>query len=113
MGAAGPRLGRRQLRLALLRNPRTPAQTALPLLTNPRLEARTRHALTKGVEFLRSTQLKEAPWTGAWTRAAETLPADHPGLPDSFNRRATEIRIDYVQHALSALLMYETLIQGH
>jgi hypothetical protein len=86
---------------------------ALPLLTNPRLKARARHALTKGVEFLRSTQLKEAPWTGAWTRAAAQLPADHPDLPDSFNRRATEIRIDYVQHALSALLMYETLITGH
>ncbi|MBT3294750.1 MAG: hypothetical protein HN919_11170 [Verrucomicrobia bacterium] len=86
---------------------------ALPLLSDPRLKARALHAVTKGAVFLRHTQLKTEPWEGAWTRAATKLPADYPNLPDSFNRRATEIRIDYVQHALSALLMYEALVTGN
>ncbi len=82
---------------------------ALPLLKDLLLKARTQHAVEEGIEFLLRTQLRSGICAGGWPRAAETLPASHPGHTASFNRRATEVRIDYVQHALSALLMYEAL----
>jgi hypothetical protein len=82
---------------------------ALPLLKDPLLKARTQHAVEEGIEFMLRTQLRIGKCAGGWPRAAERLPKAHSGYTSSFNRRATEVRIDYVQHAMSALLMYEAL----
>jgi hypothetical protein len=82
---------------------------ALPLLKDPLLRARTQHAVEEGIEFILRTQHHIGRCAGGWPRAAEKLPESHSGYTSSFNRRATEVRIDYVQHAMSALLMYEAL----
>jgi len=63
-----------------------------------------------GIRFLLDAMIKEGPFVGAMPRATARIPADHPEA-DSFNRRATEVRIDYVQHALSAFLQYRRFLQ--
>ncbi len=86
---------------------------ALPLLTDTVLRARTQHAIEQGIEFLLKTQLRGGIGAGGWPRAARILPKTHSGYTRSFNRRSTEVRIDYVQHAMSALLMYEAMQLDH
>ncbi|MBW2457027.1 MAG: hypothetical protein JRI68_21105 [Deltaproteobacteria bacterium] len=68
------------------------------------LRGRIRTAADGGIAFLLRAQVTEGPHRGAIPRAIERRvdqPADSP-----FNRRATEVRIDYVQHALSAWIQY-------
>lgn len=62
-----------------------------------------------GIQFLIRSQIISGKYRGAIPRAVAFMPANNPNS-QSFNERATEIRIDYVQHALSAFLQYrETL----
>jgi hypothetical protein len=63
----------------------------------------------EGIAFLMRSQVKSGENAGAIPRAIRGLPEDHPKFSNSFNRRATEVRIDHVQHALSAMLQYEQL----
>jgi hypothetical protein len=63
-------------------------------------------AVKDGLMFLLRTQWRSGPYAGGIPRAARKLPARHPNFTSSFNRRVTEVRIDYVQHALSAMLQY-------
>jgi len=63
------------------------------------LRARMEGAVHAGIAFLVRAQVRDGPRAGAVPRAAE------PSGPD--DRRATEVRIDYVQHALSAMIQYE------
>ncbi|NQU41091.1 MAG: hypothetical protein HQ523_14160 [Lentisphaerae bacterium] len=79
---------------------------ALPLLDDPDLREAVRRTIRDGIAFLAHTQLLDGPWQGAWPRASAPLPRTHPAYSAAFNQRATEIRIDYVQHALSALLTW-------
>ncbi len=68
------------------------------------LRERIRVAADEGIAFLLRAQVTEGPHGGAIPRAIERRgdqPEDSP-----FNRRATEVRIDYVQHALSAWIQY-------
>ncbi len=60
-----------------------------------------------GVRFLLRSQIRSGNYAGAMPRAIHPLPRMHPLYSKAFNRRATEVRIDYVQHALSAMLQYE------
>jgi hypothetical protein len=64
-------------------------------------------AINEGMQFLLRSQIQSGKHAGGIPRAIHTLPEDHPQFRKSFNRRATEVRIDYVQHALSAMLQYE------
>jgi hypothetical protein len=64
-------------------------------------------AIDEGIGFLLRTQIRAGAYAGGIPRAVQILPEDHPYFTESFNRRATEVRIDYVQHALSAMLLYE------
>ena len=64
-------------------------------------------AIDEGMQFLLRSQIQIGEHAGGIPRAIHTLPEDHPQFKKSFNRRATEVRIDYVQHALSAMLQYE------
>jgi hypothetical protein len=66
------------------------------------LRPEIRVAAAKGVGFLRRSQVSSGPSKGGITRALRKL----NGEGGSFNRRQREIRIDYVQHALSAWLQY-------
>jgi hypothetical protein len=66
---------------------------------------RIEQAIGSGIEFLLKAQI----YDGAIPRAIAPLPDDGSKGRSSFNRRVTEIRIDYVQHALSALLGWHRL----
>ncbi|MBI4700680.1 MAG: hypothetical protein HY744_05870, partial [Deltaproteobacteria bacterium] len=72
------------------------------------LRAALRQAITEAVAFLLRCQVLEGPHQGGFVRALRKI----PGAGGGFNRRQAEIRIDYVQHALSALLGYAQLPQG-
>ncbi|MCB0385783.1 MAG: hypothetical protein KDD43_10350, partial [Bdellovibrionales bacterium] len=64
-----------------------------------------------GVGFLIKNQIKdEGPFKGAIPRAIGPVKKgqDRNSIRQ-FNLRATEIRIDYVQHALSAMLQLESI----
>jgi len=63
----------------------------------------------EGIGFLLRSQVQSGEYAGAIPRAIRSLPESHPQFEKSFNLRATEVRIDYVQHALSAMLQYQQL----
>ena len=66
-------------------------------------------AINEGLPFLLRSQIRSGEHAGGIPRAIQILPEEHPQFKKSFNRRATEVRIDYVQHALSAMLEYERI----
>lgn len=59
--------------------------------------------IDKGILFLLKAQMRNGPYKGAFTRGLIL------GENSKEDARAQEIRIDYVQHALSAMLEYERL----
>ncbi len=63
-----------------------------------------RSSIERGVAFLRGALIRSGPFAGGVPRAVGRLPPDGSQTRQRFNRRAGEIRIDYVQHALSAML---------
>ena len=67
----------------------------------PRLEK----AVDIGIAFLLQSQVESKRYKGAFPRAVALLDGQGKEI-ESFNSRATEIRIDYVQHALSAMIQY-------
>ncbi|MGD8762638.1 MAG: hypothetical protein PVG87_10060 [Desulfobacteraceae bacterium] len=70
------------------------------------LRERIRVTAREGIAFLIRSQIPSGKYTGGIPRAIHPLPINHPRFDKSFNDRATEVRIDYVQHALSAMLDY-------
>ncbi|MBF8275629.1 MAG: hypothetical protein HW390_702 [Candidatus Brocadiaceae bacterium] len=62
-------------------------------------------AVYQGIAFLLNAQIKEGPFAGAFPRSVGRLNQNTPEAKE-FNNRATEVRIDYVQHALSAMIQY-------
>ena len=68
--------------------------------------------IDEGLLFLLRAQIRSGPYGGGMPRAILTLSENHPQFDPSFNRRATEVRIDYVQHALSAMLQYKEVYYG-
>ena len=78
----------------------------LPENTEP-LRKRIVFAVNAGLVFLLNAQLRSGPYAGGMPRATGRLPENHQRFSSSFNRRVTEVRIDYVQHALSAMLQYK------
>jgi hypothetical protein len=73
------------------------------------LKKQIRSSAEKGLRFLLRSQITSGEYAGAIPRAIRPLPESHPRFNKAFNRRATEVRIDYVQHALSAMLQYQHL----
>lgn len=63
-----------------------------------------------GVAFLRRSQITRGKAKGGIPRAVAVLAESSPFASGDFNDRATEVRIDYVQHALSAWLQYQALL---
>ena len=72
-----------------------------------KLNALTSMAVKDGMLFLLRTQIVSGQHAGAVPRAIRRLPAGHPFHSRKFNRRAAEVRIDYVQHALCAMIGYD------
>jgi len=70
------------------------------------LRSRIEDAARRGIAFLVRTQIKEGDFAGAFPGAV-----GHRRLMSRlFNRRASWVRIDYVQHALSAMIQYDHFI---
>ena len=73
---------------------------ALEFLPKDELRAKIKAATGRGIAFLLRMQIGSGPYSG--------------GMPGAFATRAldsSEVRIDYVQHALCAWLLYEQLFQ--
>ncbi|NIP39769.1 MAG: hypothetical protein GWO07_16075 [Candidatus Dadabacteria bacterium] len=60
------------------------------------------------MNFLQDAQIKDGQHEGAYTRALKKIEGDSDYI-NRFNKRVTEIRIDYVQHVLSAMIGYKNL----
>jgi hypothetical protein len=67
----------------------------------------TTSAIDRGIGFLLNSQVRQGEHAGAIPRSVRKLAPGHPGYSPSANRRADEVRIDYVQHALSAFIQYD------
>jgi hypothetical protein len=63
-----------------------------------------------GMKFLLRAQITEGEFAGGFPRAVKLAPNWVDGA-EKFNQRATEIRIDYVQHALSAMIQYKNFLR--
>lgn len=72
--------------------------SALGFLAAGERRTRVMDAVERGIGFLLESQLLDPPYSGA-------VPRVNPAC-ESDDRRAREIRIDYVQHTLSAFLLY-------
>ncbi len=81
---------------------------ALEFLPESDLDLRMRVAssVEHGMKFLLRAQVREGAFAGGVPRAICRLAEDDPRNVRSFNDRATEIRIDYVQHAVCAMMQY-------
>ena len=71
------------------------------------LRHRIKDQVNKGVSFLMSSQITRGQYAGAIPRGVHPLPQTHPRYTHAFNRGVSEVRIDYVQHALSAMIQYD------
>lgn len=80
------------------------ARTFLP--ADHPITAHVDAAIQRGMDFLIRAQVKDGPYAGALPYAITTIPDDMADSSAAFNDQATEIRIDYVQHATSALVQY-------
>jgi hypothetical protein len=63
----------------------------------------------RGISFLSKNQIRNGDLAGGFPRAAQRLSSGNQDTTkdaqlDKFNRRVQEVRIDYVQHALSAMI---------
>ena len=70
------------------------------------LDAHIRAAATHGINFLLRAQIQTGEFAGAMPRAMAKMPEQTPDA-ERFNRRVTEVRIDYIQHAMSAMMQYQ------
>ena len=66
---------------------------------------------TAGVSFLLKSQVRFGRHAGAWTFITPLLSPDDARLPPSYRTQAEEIRIDYIQHPLCALISYHRLLK--
>jgi len=86
-------------------------QAALTFLpAHQEIRQRIESTIPDGINFLLRAQVKDSKFLGAFPRAVDQIAANTPDA-EKFNRRATEVRIDYVQHALSALIQYLELVE--
>ncbi len=72
---------------------------------NKSMRYRIELAVEKGIRFLLRTQICSGKYAGAIPRALRQLPENFKDAKN-LNRRATELRIDYTQHAMCAMMQY-------
>ena len=75
----------------------------------PEFHNRINIAISWGIEFLLRAQVKSGRYKGAIPRSPARIQSTDPRAV-RFNTKATEVRIDYVQHALSAFIGYKRLL---
>lgn len=68
-------------------------------------------AVSRGVAFLMRSQVSQGEYQGAIPRAIAPL-NKNTTTAQAFNRRVTEVRIDYIQHTMSALMQYLLFVDG-
>ncbi len=101
----------------------TPTATRLEglLAAHPLLRSSPDHALLaeemnvaiqRGIAFLLRSQVVHGPWNGGVPRAIGRWDGALSSELRAANELSGEIRVDYVQHALSAFMAYETFQQG-
>ena len=66
-------------------------------------------SIRDGMDFLLKTQVRSGPNSGAMPRAIGRLPGEQSVVNAEFNRRVVEVRMDYVQHAMCAMIAYDQL----
>ncbi len=75
--------------------------------------ADTKKSILEAVEFLRDSQIKEGKLAGgiplSTVKKDTTNSTESKFAIDRFNKKAAEIRIDYLQHAMSAVLGHDIL----
>ncbi len=76
---------------------------------NHEIRKRIYSAVHGGMSFLLRAQISEGEFAGAIPRAVGKIDRNI-SYAEKFNRRVTEVRIDYVQHALSAMIQYLLLM---
>ncbi len=81
-----------------------------PHIDDAALKAITYQAIVDASAFLLNAQISTGKYAGAWPRAIIKL-EEESRRALKHNRRAEEIRIDYVQHALSALIGADHLVK--
>ncbi len=67
---------------------------------------RVKDSIETGVQFLLRCRIRQGPHAGAMPMAQGPLPASDP-RSHRFNALARHVRIDYVQHALCAMILFE------
>ena len=77
---------------------------------NKSLQNRIEAAVEKGIGFLLRAQIRSGKYAGAMPRAICQMPGTWSDAK-KFNRRATELRIDYAQHAMCAMMQYLHFIE--
>ncbi len=75
----------------------------------PEFHNRIRIAISWGIRFLVNAQVKDNRYKGAMPRSTMRIQSSHPDAM-KYNIRVSEVRIDYVQHALSAFIGYVRLL---
>jgi len=75
---------------------------------NHEIRKRINSSITRGISFLLRAQISEGEFTGAIPLAVGRK-RGNSYYAEKFNRRVTEVRIDYVQHAMSAMIQYRHL----
>ncbi len=75
---------------------------------NLEIRDRISASIDRGIAFLIRSQIKEGKYSGAIPRATDRK-REIWFINRSFNRNVTEVRIDYIQHAMSAMIKYQLL----
>ena len=66
-------------------------------------------SVKQGIKFLLNAQVRTSRYKGAFPNSVIKIPMNTHSIAKR-NKRATEVRIDYVQHALSAMIQYHDYI---
>ncbi len=79
-------------------------------ITNANAQKRLDHRIRYGLIYLMNAQILNGPLKGGFSRSTAPLPIEmnSPG----YEQRMGEIRIDYVQHSISAMMNYMPYLQA-
>jgi hypothetical protein len=84
---------------------------ALSFLPDGQADQRRRisAACEAGIAFLLRAQVPDGIYAGAVPRVLQSMSEKKTGFDNTINRRAAEVRIDYVQHTLCAMLQFAAI----
>ena len=74
------------------------------------MRAKVRRVSEDAIVFLMNSQVTEGKYRGGVPYAMFRLPEDHPYYRRQYNLLAGEIRIDYVHHAISGMMLYDDVV---